>query len=289
MSLYRITSGFQRTVRNSLLVYARRPIVINSNEFHSLRHYQNKDSCSYGASGPPTAGEGLRQGCYRYVMVVASLVSLSQNSPLNASVFRRLEFWSSASPETIETEAARSKNNGTHTRTSEDTTHPDKKEASSSEYIEVTNQKVESDSSSESQSAKRRRRHTKRIAFSDSDSESDLSREDLLKVLADKEELLKGKDKAIEMMQEKVLLADAEMANVMLRTRREAANSKKFAIQSFAKSLLDVADNLATAASVVENSFSKIDASKDTAGAVPLLKTLLEGVDMTEKQLLEVY
>ncbi|XP_058218783.1 grpE protein homolog 2, mitochondrial-like isoform X1 [Rhododendron vialii] len=263
MSLYRITSGFQRTVRNSLLVYARRPIVIDSNEFHSLRHYENK--------------------------VVTSVVSLSHNSPLNASVFRRLGFWSSASPETTETDAARSKNNGTHTKTSEDTTHPDKKEASSSEYIEVTNQKVESDSSSESQPAKRRRRHIKRIAFSDSDSESDLSMEDLLKVLAEKEELLKGKDKAIEMMQEKVLLADAEMANVMLRTRREAANSQKFAIQSFAKSLLDVADNLARAASVVENSFSKIDASKDTAGAVPLLKTLLEGVDMTEKQLLEVF
>ncbi|XP_058218784.1 grpE protein homolog 2, mitochondrial-like isoform X2 [Rhododendron vialii] len=206
MSLYRITSGFQRTVRNSLLVYARRPIVIDSNEFHSLRHYENK--------------------------VVTSVVSLSHNSPLNASVFRRLGFWSSASPETTETDAARSKNN---------------------------------------------------------DSESDLSMEDLLKVLAEKEELLKGKDKAIEMMQEKVLLADAEMANVMLRTRREAANSQKFAIQSFAKSLLDVADNLARAASVVENSFSKIDASKDTAGAVPLLKTLLEGVDMTEKQLLEVF
>lgn len=60
-------------------------------------------------------------------------------------------------------------------------------------------------------------------------------------------------------------------------------------LQSFAKSLLDVADNLARAASVVGNSFSKIDASKDTDGAVPLLKTLLEGVDMTEKQLLEVY
>ncbi|KAH7857704.1 hypothetical protein Vadar_015567 [Vaccinium darrowii] len=63
-------------------------------------------------------------------------------------------------------------------------------------------------------------------------------------------------------MQEKVLLAVAEMETVKERTRREAENSKKFAIQSFAK---------------------------NTAGAVPLLKTLLEGVDMTEKQLLEVF
>lgn len=59
-------------------------------------------------------------------------------------------------------------------------------------------------------------------------------------------------------------------------------------IQNFAKSLLDVADNLGRASSVVKDSFAKIDASKDTDGAAPLLKTLLEGVEMTEKQLIEV-
>ena len=59
-------------------------------------------------------------------------------------------------------------------------------------------------------------------------------------------------------------------------------------VQNFAKTLLDVADNLGRAASVVKDSFSKVDASKDTAGAVPLLETLLKGVEMTEKQLAEV-
>lgn len=59
-------------------------------------------------------------------------------------------------------------------------------------------------------------------------------------------------------------------------------------MQSFAKSLLDVADNLNRASSVVKESFAKIDTSTDSAGAVPLLKTLLEGVEMTEKQLGEV-
>lgn len=58
--------------------------------------------------------------------------------------------------------------------------------------------------------------------------------------------------------------------------------------QNFAKNLLDVADNLGRASSVVKDSFSKIDSSEDSAGAVPLLKTLLEGVEMTEKQLAEV-
>ena len=62
----------------------------------------------------------------------------------------------------------------------------------------------------------------------------------------------------------------------------------KYVPQNFAKSLLDVADNLGRASSVVKGNFSKIDVSNDTAQVVPLLKTLLEGVEMTEKQLGEV-
>lgn len=60
-------------------------------------------------------------------------------------------------------------------------------------------------------------------------------------------------------------------------------------LQNFAKSLLDVADNLGRASSVVKDSFSKLDESKESGGAAPLLKTLLEGVEMTEKQLIEVH
>lgn len=59
-------------------------------------------------------------------------------------------------------------------------------------------------------------------------------------------------------------------------------------IQNFAKSLLDVADNLGRASSAAKDSFSKIDDSEDGAGAVKQLKLLLEGVEMTEKQLDEV-
>ncbi|XP_040363356.1 grpE protein homolog 2, mitochondrial isoform X3 [Rosa chinensis] len=105
----------------------------------------------------------------------------------------------------------------------------------------------------------------------------------------EKEELLKQKHKEIEKMQEKVLRSYAEMENVMDRTRREAENTKKFSIQNFAKSLLDVADNLGRAASVTKTGFAKIDQSKDSTGTLPLLKTLLEGVEMTEKQLSEVF
>lgn len=119
--------------------------------------------------------------------------------------------------------------------------------------------------------------------------EEELSVDDLIKLVAEKEGLLKTKHKEIEEMKDKVLRTYAEMENVMERTKREAENSKKFAIQNFAKSLLDVADNLGRASSVVKESFAKIDTSQDNAGAVPLLKTLLEGVEMTEKQLAEVF
>ncbi|XP_030445743.1 grpE protein homolog 2, mitochondrial-like [Syzygium oleosum] len=124
---------------------------------------------------------------------------------------------------------------------------------------------------------------------SGSEGDEELSMDDLVKLVSEKEELLKMKHKQIDEMQDKVLRTYAEMENVMDRTRREAENAKKYAIQSFAKSLLDVADNLGRASSVVMESFAKIDASKDTTGAVPLLKTLLEGVEMTQKQLLEVF
>ncbi|KAL1332829.1 hypothetical protein HN51_061608 [Arachis hypogaea] len=124
---------------------------------------------------------------------------------------------------------------------------------------------------------------------SDIGSECDLSRDDLIKLAAEKEGLLKVKQKEIEKMQDKVLRTYAEMENVMDRTRREAENSKKFAIQNFAKSLLDVADNLGRASSVVKESFSKIEAPNDSVEAAQLLKTLLEGVEMTEKQLVEVF
>ncbi|XP_059277308.1 grpE protein homolog 2, mitochondrial-like isoform X2 [Lycium ferocissimum] len=122
----------------------------------------------------------------------------------------------------------------------------------------------------------------------ESDTE-DLSRDDLVKLVAEKEELLKMKEDEFQKMKDKALRSYAEMENVMNRAKREAENSKKFAIQNFVKALLDVADNMSRASSIVKESFSKIDESNDTAGAVPLLKTLLEGVEMTDKQLSEVF
>lgn len=111
------------------------------------------------------------------------------------------------------------------------------KDPTKDENSEVSDQAGELNSTSNSHSTKSKsrqwRRRTIRTAFSDSDSEGceQPSMDDLVKSLARKEELLKSKHKEIEKMQDKVLRSYAEMENVKDRTRREAENSKKFAIQ----------------------------------------------------------
>ncbi|PIN26511.1 Molecular chaperone of the GrpE family [Handroanthus impetiginosus] len=181
-------------------------------------------------------------------------------SALNSLAFQRLRFSSSASPESNEKETAHS---GIEQENKEDNAAADAPPHQTEETV--------SDGKTES------------------DLESDLSRDDLVKLVAEKEQLLVTKQEELEKMKDKVLRTFAEMENVKDRTRRESENAKKFAIQNFAKSLLDVADNLNRASSAAKESFSKIDTSKDAAGAVQQLKTLLEGVEMTEKQLTEVF
>ncbi|KAK4420802.1 GrpE protein2, mitochondrial [Sesamum alatum] len=193
---------------------------------------------------------------------VSGQVSWLHHSALNSSAFQWFGFSSSASPQPNEKETAQS------------ASEPDIKgdNEAAGDAPQQTEASV-SDGKTES----------------DSDSESDLSRDDLVKLVAEKEQLLATKQEELEKMKDKVLRTFAEMENVKERTRRESENAKKFAIQNFAKGLLDVADNLGRASSAAKESFSKIDASKDTTGAVQQLKTLLEGVEMTEKQLIEVF
>ncbi|TYJ38740.1 hypothetical protein E1A91_A04G013200v1 [Gossypium mustelinum] len=189
--------------------------------------------------------------------VITNGVCLLHHSNLHWNAFRRFGISSSASPEPSEKEHGSAvDNNGQDPVKPSEDTNPGEAEATKE---------------------------------SDSESDGDLSMADMVKLVEEKEELLKTKQTEIEQMKDKVVRTLAEMENVMARTRREAENSKKFAIQNFAKGLLDVADNLGRASTHVKGSFSKIDESNDTAGAVPLLKTLLEGVEMTEKQLGEVF
>ncbi|XP_014495169.1 uncharacterized protein LOC106757095 [Vigna radiata var. radiata] len=180
------------------------------------------------------------------------LVEATLRNPLNSSLISRFGFSSSASSE-----------------------------PASNDPVKACEEEKVTDQSEQAKAADQTKE-------SDVESECDQSRDDLIKLVAEKEQLLKLKHKEIGEMQDKVLRTYAEMENVMARTRREAENSKKFAIQNFAKSLLDVADNLGRASSVVKESFSKIESPKESSEAAQLLKTLLEGVEMTEKQLAEV-
>ncbi|XP_065862453.1 grpE protein homolog 2, mitochondrial isoform X2 [Euphorbia lathyris] len=198
---------------------------------------------------------------------LGSQVSSFHHSAFASSLFQRFGFTSSASPEqSAKDQGTTVENDDASANAAPEKTSGDDKPSDQTEDLASGETKE-----------------------SDSDAEGDLSMDDLVKLLQEKEELLKLKHKEIEKMQDKVLRTYAEMENVMDRTKREAENSKKFAVQNFAKSLLDVADNLGRASSVVKESYSKIDPSTDSTGAVPLLKTLLEGVEMTEKQLVEIF
>ncbi|XP_042460870.1 grpE protein homolog 2, mitochondrial-like isoform X1 [Zingiber officinale] len=117
----------------------------------------------------------------------------------------------------------------------------------------------------------------------------ELSRDELVKLIVEKEKLNQLKVKELEEVQDKVLRCHAEIENIIERKKREAENSRKFSIQSFVMSLLDVADNLTRASSVVKERFTKLDTSKCSTEVVPLLQTLLEGVELTDKQLSEVF
>ncbi|XP_027064197.1 grpE protein homolog 1, mitochondrial isoform X1 [Coffea arabica] len=283
MLVSRIAARSSRTMvtqcRNSLLLLARQeqPFVpIPSSQCHSLIEPRNK--------------------------VVSGQVALLHRSFLNGSPFQLFGFSSSASPQHNEKDTAQpGAENGSDAAaagTSTETEVHDKTEASASTDSQVKDEKDVSGSNVEpnsntSQSVKRRRRKTKWFSFSnsdsDSDSEGDLSRDDLVKLVAEKEEQLKIKHEELQKLQDKALRTYADMQNSMDRTKRDAENLKKFAVQDFAKNLLDVADNLSRASLAVKDNFLKIDASKDAVGAVPLLKTLLQGVEMTEKQLAEVF
>ena len=150
-------------------------------------------------------------------------MSLLHHTTPSSSISQLFGFSSSASPEPSEGVA----NGGAEKSDAKVSDGGDAK---------VADETKDSGSIPDSQSSNVRRQRnlgggTKRTAFSDSDSDEDLSTEDLVKLLTEKEELLKQKHKEVEKMQDKVLRTYAEMENVMDRTRREAENTKKFSIQ----------------------------------------------------------
>ena len=77
---------------------------------------------------------------------------------------------------------------------------------------------------------------------------------------------------------DKMLRTLAEMENLRQRTRREVADSKTYGITGFARDILDIADNLQRALDAVP--------AETKATADPALKAFIEGVELTERSLL---
>ena len=79
-------------------------------------------------------------------------------------------------------------------------------------------------------------------------------------------------------LKDQLLRALAEMENTKKRAEREVKDTRAYAVTGFARDMLDVADNLSRALQSIS------EESKSEAGEA--LKTLLEGVEMTERRLL---
>lgn len=89
-------------------------------------------------------------------------------------------------------------------------------------------------------------------------------------------ELLKAENAEL---RDRVLRAHAEMDNIRKRTEREKSDAQKYALTKFARDIVGVGDNFQRAIETVP---------ADAAEQVPALKSFLEGVTMTERELINV-
>ncbi|MGB8819207.1 MAG: nucleotide exchange factor GrpE [Rhizobiaceae bacterium] len=79
-------------------------------------------------------------------------------------------------------------------------------------------------------------------------------------------------------LKDRVLRAAAEMENLRNRTARDVRDAKTYAVTGFARDLLPIADNLNRALAAFPET--------SPAAADPTVMALLEGVDLTERSLL---
>jgi molecular chaperone GrpE len=80
-------------------------------------------------------------------------------------------------------------------------------------------------------------------------------------------------------LKDRVLRTLAEMENLRRRTEREIADSRTYAITSFARDLVGVADNIQRALDAVRDSGVTLEGPA---------KALVDGVELTERELLKV-
>ena len=87
-------------------------------------------------------------------------------------------------------------------------------------------------------------------------------------------------DRELADMKDRLLRTLAEMENLRKRTEREVADARTYGVTGFARDILTVADNMHRAMSALD------DELRSTAGES--LKGLLDGVELTERELLNV-
>ncbi len=83
----------------------------------------------------------------------------------------------------------------------------------------------------------------------------------------------------IETLRDQLLRSRAEVENVLRRAEREKQDLAAYAISGFARDLLAVADNLRRA----------LEAVPEEARGDGVMKTLVDGVEMTERELLSAF
>ncbi|HEU5273071.1 MAG TPA: nucleotide exchange factor GrpE [Xanthobacteraceae bacterium] len=81
-------------------------------------------------------------------------------------------------------------------------------------------------------------------------------------------------------LKDRLLRTLADMENLRRRTEREVADSRQYAIATFARDLLGVADNMERALGTLSADF------RDQAD--PVIKSHIEGVEITERELIKV-
>src|SRR5471032_923274 len=79
---------------------------------------------------------------------------------------------------------------------------------------------------------------------------------------------------------DKLLRTLAEMENLRKRTEREVGDARVYAVSNFARDVLAVADNMHRALETVE---AELNEHSD-----PNMKALIEGVELTERELMKV-
>lgn len=78
-------------------------------------------------------------------------------------------------------------------------------------------------------------------------------------------------------LKDRLMRSLAEMENLRRRSERDAKDARTYAVTSFARDMLNVADNVRRA----------LDSAAPDEGN-PALKTLIEGIELTERDLLSI-